>query len=102
MDLSDRMGGAVHLVFPDEKKGGRSQIGETDFLPCSDRVYSGHCTLPSIGVRKVSGDEKAELQLERGALGSQPTEENLRFLLEIRNRKELHCLYLQELTAQKR
>lgn len=45
MDLSDRMGGAVHLVFPDEKKGGRSQIGETDFLPCSDRVYSGHCTL---------------------------------------------------------
>ena len=22
MDLSDRMGGAVHLVFPDEKKGG--------------------------------------------------------------------------------
>ena len=28
MDLSDRMGGAVHLVFPDEKKGGRSQIGE--------------------------------------------------------------------------
>lgn len=39
MDLSDRMGGAVHLVFPDEKKGGRSQIGETDFLPCSDRVY---------------------------------------------------------------
>ena len=47
MDLSDRMGGAVHLVFPDEKKGGRSQIGETDFLPCSDRVYSGHCTLPS-------------------------------------------------------
>jgi hypothetical protein len=36
VDLSDRMGGAVHLVFPDEKKGGRSQIGETDFLPCSD------------------------------------------------------------------
>ena len=30
MDLSDRMGGAVHLVFPDEKKGGRSQIGETE------------------------------------------------------------------------
>lgn len=30
-----------------------------------------------IGVRKVSGDEKAELQLERGALGSQPTEEKL-------------------------
>ena len=69
MDLSDRMGGAVHLVFPDEKKGGRSQIGETDFLPCSDRVYSRHCTLPSIGVRKVSGDEKAErFKLERGTL----------------------------------
>ena len=47
MDLSDRMGGAVHLVFPDEKKGGKSQTGETDFLPCSDRVYSRHCTLPS-------------------------------------------------------
>lgn len=28
-------------------------------------------------MRKVSGDEKAELQLERGALGSQPTEEKL-------------------------
>lgn len=33
--------------FRMSKKGGRSQIGETDFLPCSDRVYSGHCTLPS-------------------------------------------------------
>ncbi len=30
-----------------------------------------------IGVRNVSGDRKAELQLERGALGSQPTEEKL-------------------------
>ena len=50
--------GAVHLVFPDEKKGGRSQIGETDFLPCSDRVYSGHCTLPSDRSAKSSGDEK--------------------------------------------
>lgn len=30
-----------------------------------------------IGVRKGPGDRKAELQLERGALGSQPTEEKL-------------------------
>ena len=42
-----RLGGSVHLVFTDEKKGVRSQIGEMDFLSSSDSVYSGHCTLPS-------------------------------------------------------
>lgn len=96
------MGGAVHLVFPDEKKAEDHKLVRRIFCLAATGFIAGTALCLPIGVRKVSGDEKAELQLERGALGSQPTEENLRFLLEIRNRKELHCLYLQELTAQKR
>ena len=47
-------------------------------LPLKKQVFiAGTALCLPIGVRKVSGDEKAELQLERGALGSQPTEEKL-------------------------
>lgn len=77
MDLSDRMGGAVHLVFPDEKKAEDHKLVRRIFCLAATGFIAGTALCLPIGVRKVSGDEKAELQLERGALGSQPTEEKL-------------------------
>ena len=81
--------------FRMRKKAEDHKLVRRIFCLAATGFIAGTALCLPIGVRKVSGDEKAELQLERGALGSQPTEE-------IRNRKELHCLYLQELTAQKR
>lgn len=77
MDLSDRMGGAVHLVFPDEKKAEDHKLVRRIFCLAATGFIAGTALCLPIRVRKVSGDEKAELQLERGALGSQPTEEKL-------------------------
>ena len=52
-------------------------IRDRIFCLAATGFIAGTALCLPIGVRKVSGDEKAELQLERGALGSQPTEEKL-------------------------
>ena len=88
--------------FRMRKKAEDHKLVRRIFCLAATGFIAGTALCLPIGVRKVSGDEKAELQLERGALGANRQRKNLRFLLEIRNRKELHCLYLQELTAQKR
>ena len=75
MDLSDRMGGAVHLRM--RKKAEDHKLVRRIFCLAATGFIAGTALCLPIGVRKVSGDEKAELQLERGALGSQPTEEKL-------------------------
>lgn len=89
--------------FRMRKKAEDHKLVRRIFCLAATGFIAGTALCLPIGVRKVSGDEKAELQLERGALGSQPTEEKLE--VSVGNQKpgkELHCLYLQELTAQKR
>ena len=63
--------------FRMRKKAEDHKLVRRIFCLAATGFIAGTALCLPIGVRKVSGDEKAELQLERGALGSQPTEEKL-------------------------
>ena len=63
--------------FRMRKKAEDHKLVRRIFCFAATGFIAGTALCLPIGVRKVSGDEKAELQLERGALGSQPTEEKL-------------------------
>ena len=63
--------------FRMRKKAEDHKLVRRIFCLAATGFIAGTALCLPVGVRKVSGDEKAELQLERGALGSQPTEEKL-------------------------
>ena len=63
--------------FRMRKKAEDHKLVRRIFCLAATGFIAGTALCLPIGVRKVSEDEKAELQLERGALGSQPTEEKL-------------------------
>lgn len=63
--------------FRMRKRAENHKLVRRIFCLAATGFIAGTALCLPIGVRKVSGDEKAELQLERGALGGQPTEEKL-------------------------
>lgn len=69
--------GLLIWYFRMRKKAEDHKLVRRIFCLAATGFIAGTALCLPIGVRKVSGDEKAELQLERGALGSQPTEEKL-------------------------
>ena len=58
MDLSDRMGGAVHLVFPDEKKAEDHKLVRRIFCLAATGFIAGTALCLPIGVRKFQEMKK--------------------------------------------